>query len=110
MNLDPENVNSRLYHQVSELLRQLEENNAEITIPQRINALIAIGRIQTIFLNLRLKDKPDESAAGATVRKYAGAFEAHDARRRKATARAAAAAAEDDGDDIFADDDEADSA
>lgn len=91
MNLDPKNINSRLYNQVSALLDQLE-NDGDITMRERIAALMAIGRIQTIFLALRLKDKPDDPTAGSTVRKYSSAFQAHDTRRRKATARANAAA------------------
>ena len=94
--LDPKNINARLYNQVSALLDQLESE--EISLKERVAALVAIGRLQTIFLNLRLKGEKDESA-GSTVRKYASAFQAHDARRRKAIARAV----EDDtdGDDLL---------
>lgn len=83
-NLDPKSINARLYNQVSELLTQLE--TGDVAIKERIAALVAIGRLQTIFLNLRLKGEKDESAAGSSVRKYSTAFQAHDARRRKALA------------------------
>lgn len=93
-NLDPKSINARLYNQVSELLTQLETGE-HVTLKERIAALVAIGRMQVIFLNLRLKDKADDTAAGSTVRKYTTAFQAHDARRRKAVAGSADA----DGDD-----------
>jgi hypothetical protein len=93
MNLDPLNINARLYNQVSELLGQLEHSGEKVTLKERIAAMIAIARIQTVFMTMRLKGEKDESTTGSAVRKYAGAFQAHDARRRKATARAAAAAA-----------------
>jgi hypothetical protein len=114
-NLDPKAINARLYNQVSELLAQLE-NNGDITIRERIAALMAIGRLQTIFLALRLKDKQDDPNAGTTVRKYATAFKAHDTSRRKAAARAnaAAEAADITGDDLLSltedDNDDAESA
>lgn len=110
MNLDPDNVNARLYNQVSELLKQLETKTT-VTLRERVTALVAIARIQTIFLTLRQKgDKDDADTAGSSVRKYTSAFQAHDARRRKAIARAAAA--DDDGDDLGLDldDDDRDSA
>ena len=72
-------------------------------------ALIAIGRIQTIFMSLRQKGAKDgDEAAGSSVRKYATAFQAHDARRRKAIA-GAAEDGDDDGDDLGLDDDDRDS-
>lgn len=109
-NLDPKNINSRLYNQVSELLSQLEKKTDTVTLKERIAALVAIGRIQTIFLTLRLKGgKDDEPAAGSSVRKYANAFQAHDARRRKADARAAAEL-DDVGDDDLLGDEDRDSA
>lgn len=87
---DPLSINRRLYNQVSELLRQLEEDK-NVSLKERYMALITIGRIQTIFVALR-KEKIDEPARGATVRKYAAAFKAHDASRRAQLARSAAAA------------------
>jgi hypothetical protein len=83
-NFDPLNVNVRLYEQVSEMLSQLE-NSPNITLRERIAALIAIGRIQVLFVNLR-KEKINDPGSGSSVRKYAAAFKAHDARRRKAIA------------------------
>jgi hypothetical protein len=70
-------INDRLYKQVGELLTQLEAKDhageTKITLKERIAALIAIGRIQTIFAGLRKKE-PDDADAGSSVRKYAGAF------------------------------------
>jgi hypothetical protein len=102
-NLDPLSINVRLYHQVSEMLHQLE-NSPNITLRERIAALVAIGRIQVLFVNLR-KEKFDDASAGSSVRKYATAFKAHDARRRKAIAGAAEPEPEPTVDDPFDDDD-----
>lgn len=87
--LDPKNINGRLYAQVSELLTQLETSE-HITIKERIAALIAIGRVQTIFVGLR-KEKSGDDTAGSTVRKYAGAFK-NDPGGRKKRARGGTAA------------------
>ena len=51
---------------------------------ERVQALVAIARIQLVFMGLR-KEKTDEPERGSAVRKYAAAFEANDARRRKAS-------------------------
>lgn len=74
MTKDPLSINSRLYNQIGKLLDDLEaaDRDDRMTMPQRISALIAIGRIQTIFQGLR-KGEYDRSA-GSTVRKYAEAF------------------------------------
>ena len=91
--LDPKSINQRLYDQVDVLLKQLERGGDEIvTLKERIAALIAIGRVQIMFVGLR-KEKFDDDAgrAGSAVRKYAGAFAADDARRRTQRARADAA-------------------
>ena len=112
-NLDPQNINARLYNQVSELLTQLETGKS-ITLKERVAALVAIGRIQTIFLALRIKGEKDESNVGSSVRKYATAFQTHDARRRKAVAGPTADDdADADGDDLLRlgdEDDDRDSA
>jgi hypothetical protein len=89
--LDPENINGRLYKQVAALLTQLEAGE-HITIKERIAALVAIGRIQTIFVGLRKEKNADESA-GSTVRKYATAFK-NDAGRGKKRARGGSRARE----------------
>jgi hypothetical protein len=88
--LDPLNVNTRLYKQLGLLLDQLErkddaEDGPRVTLKERIAALIAVGRIQTIFMGLR-RESANEPAAGSTVRKYATAFQQNDAGRRKAAA------------------------
>ena len=73
---DPLNINARLYAQIGRLLDQLEAEDVEggITIPQRINALIAVGRIQVIFANLRKAAANDASDPGSEVRRYSQAF------------------------------------
>lgn len=88
VNADPLNVNSRLYKQVSKLLDQLENKAEELTIRERIAALVAIGRVQTIFITLRNEHRESEHA-GSAVRKYADAFKAQNAgpKRKKATGR-----------------------
>ena len=109
--LDPLNINGRLYNQVSELLRSLEEN-PNATIRDRYLSLVAIGRIQTIFVALR-KERLDEPNRGASVRKYAGAFKANAAGRRKAIAGSARAQPEPDDaslGDIWGDDESDDTA
>ena len=105
-NFDPLNINGRLYNQVSEMLRYLEET-PEVGFKERYMALVAIGRIQTIFVALR-KDKLDEPNRGATVRKYTKAFQAHDARGRKAIARSAATEPDTLPDDTWGDGEERD--
>jgi hypothetical protein len=82
--LDPLGINVRLYNQISEVLHQLETSD-HVTLKERIAALIAIGRIQVIFMGLR-KETAHDAGAGSSVRKYATAFKAHDARGRKAIA------------------------
>lgn len=106
---DPHNVNGRLYNQIAKLLDDLEQRDAneKVTIKERIAALIAVARIQTIFMTLRREHADASGTTGSTVRKYAGAFKADAGRRRAAAARAAAA---DTGLDDFADDDDDDAA
>ena len=81
-NLDPLSINVRLYNQISEILHHLE-NDGHVTLKERVAALIAIGRIQIMFMGLR-KEKMADATTGSSVRKYAKAFKAHDARGRKA--------------------------
>lgn len=105
-NLDPLSINVRLYNQVSEMLHQLE-NSPNITLRERIAALMAIGRIQVIFTALR-KEKIHDPGAGASVRKYQTAFKTHDARGRKKLAGPAAEPDEPEPDigDLIGDDDD----
>ena len=104
--LDPLSVNVRLYNQASELLHQLE-TSPHVTLRERYMALVAVGRIQVIFMGLR-KEKLDDSNAGSAVRKYATAFKAHGDGGRKAIAGPAAPEPEPDIglDDIWGDDDD----
>jgi hypothetical protein len=86
---DPLNINDRLYKQIGKLLDDLEREDREdiMTTPQRISALIAVGRILTIFAGLRKQDY-EYGNTGAKVREYAEAFaRPHAARGGKASAR-----------------------
>ena len=78
---DPLNVNARLYNQIGRLLDDLESADRDemMTMPQRISALIAVGRILTIFQTLRRG--VDDGSSGSAVRKYAAAFARPDAAR-----------------------------
>lgn len=113
-NLDPLGINVRLYNQISEILHELETGD-RVTLKERIAALIAIGRIQIMFMGLR-KEKTNDASAGSSVRKYAKAFKAHDARGRKAIAGRTPEPDADDAaiqsalDDALGDDDDADAA
>jgi hypothetical protein len=72
---DPLNVNARLYQQIGQLLTQLEEGDGEkITLKERLAALMAIARIQAVFVALR-KEQIDEPDRGSAVKKYASAFQ-----------------------------------
>lgn len=94
-NLDPLKVNERLYRQVAKLLDQLEQGE-HVTLRERFQALMAIARIQYVFVNLRKEEADDEPTAGSSVRKYATAFtKTDDTRGRKKTARGAAQPAAD---------------
>ena len=79
---DPLNINDRLYKQIGRLLDDLESDDRDdvMTTPQRISALIAVGRILTIFASLRKGDY-DYGNSGSAVRKYAAAFARPDAAR-----------------------------
>lgn len=72
----------------------LEDAGVGLTTRERIAALTAIARVQTVFAALR--GHADEPERGAAVRKYSAAFQrpAADAgHRRKASSRSAAIAA-----------------
>jgi hypothetical protein len=100
-NLDPKNINGRLYDQISKLLDQLESKN--VTLRERVAALIAVGRVQTIFMGLR-KERRDPDLAGSKVRQYSGQFAANAARQRGSAARPAPEPADDEWTDIESDD------
>jgi hypothetical protein len=108
-NLDPHKINERLVRQVSALLDQLE-NNKNVTLRERFQALMAIARIQYVFVSLR-REKFDEPAAGTAVRKYQTAFK-NDAGGRKKSGRPAIAAVRSGGNepppDWLGDDDDGD--
>ena len=106
--VDRLNVNARLYNQIAKLLDDLEEQDAEdpLDIKVRIAALIAIGRIQKMFMDLRKEHLDgDPRTAGSAVRKYSRAFKTDGAGgRAKDTRRPRRAAAEQLPDDDFIDD------
>ena len=79
---DPLNINERLYKQIGKLLDDLESADRDevMTTPQRISALIAVGRILTIFATLKKADY-DYGNSGSAVRKYAAAFATPNAAR-----------------------------
>lgn len=82
---DPLRVNERLYDQIDKLLEQLENpGDTKIALKERVAALIAIGRLQIMFVGLR-KEKSPDVATGSAVRKYAAAF-THAPRGRKGRA------------------------
>lgn len=70
---------------MSELLTQLEDADSHATLKERIAALVAISRIQVIFVALR-KEKVSDADTGSAVKRYASAFK-NDAGRREKTAR-----------------------
>lgn len=86
--MDPDNLSARLYRQVGVLLTQLEaeDANLKVTMRERVQALVAIGRLQQIFAALR-KGLPENERTGSSVRKYATAFSADAGGRRAASAR-----------------------
>lgn len=71
---DPLDINARLYKQIGKLLDDMERADRDelMTMPQRVSALIAVGRIQKMFQDLRKGDLT--YGAGSAVRKYASAF------------------------------------
>ena len=91
-NADTLKVNERLYRQIAKVLDDLEQRGDELTIRDRIAALVAVGRIQTIFVGLRKEHQEDDNA-GSAVRKYSGAFAqpkaAHGAGKRAKATRSA---------------------
>ena len=79
---DPLDINGRLYAQIGKLLDDLESADRDeiMTMPQRVQSLIAVGRILTIFASLKKADY-DYGNSGSAVRKYAAAFARPDAAR-----------------------------
>jgi hypothetical protein len=105
---DPLQVNVRIYRQVVRLLEQLEEGE-HVTLRERFQALMAIARIQYVFVQLRKEKVGDDGTAGSSVRKYATAFKAHDPRGRKKAPRSTVASSDPEPDDNwFERDDDAD--
>lgn len=81
---DPLNLTPRMYAQVGKLLDQLEAQDVledGVTVPQRIAALIATGRIMKMMQDLR-KGSLDVGA-GTSIDKYTAAFQTTDAIGRR---------------------------
>jgi hypothetical protein len=75
---DPIGLNRRLYAQLGKLLDDMEaaDRDERMTMPQRISALIAIGRLQKMFVDLRKGEI--NGGAGSAIARYSAAFaEAH---------------------------------
>jgi hypothetical protein len=72
---DPLGVNRRLYLQLAKLIDDMEaaDRDERMTMPQRIQALIAVARVQKMFVDLR---KGEFSAGGGSaINRYAAAFQ-----------------------------------
>lgn len=71
---DPLDINGRLYNQVARLLDDMEaaDRDDKMTMPQRIAALIAVGRVQKMFQDLRKGEF--NAGAGSAIDRYATAF------------------------------------
>lgn len=71
---DPLDLNWRLYSQLGRLLDDMEaaDRDETMTFPQRINALIAVARVQKMFIDLRKGDL--NAGAGTAIDKYSAAF------------------------------------
>lgn len=78
---DELNVVPRLYKQLGKLLDQLETldvlDKDSVTVPQRISALLACGRVMKMFQDLKKGEL--NAGAGSAVAKYAAAFASPDA-------------------------------
>ena len=82
---DPLGVNSRLYSQISKLLDDMESADRDNTMsfPQRLNAIIAVGRVLIMQAALRKAEAKDGTTAGSAVRRYSAAFKSSHANRRR---------------------------
>lgn len=72
---DPLDLNGRLYKQLGRLLDDMEaaDRDEHMTMPQRIQALIAVARVQKMFQDIRKGDM--NVGAGSAVQRYAAAFQ-----------------------------------
>jgi hypothetical protein len=78
---DPLDINGRLYKQLGKLLDDMEALDAEekMTMPQRISALVAVGRVQKMFVDLK---KGEFSVGrGSAIERYTEAFQTPHAAR-----------------------------
>jgi hypothetical protein len=72
---DPLDLQGRLYQQLGRLLDDMEaaDRDEKMTMPQRIQALIALGRVQKMFQDLAKGNL--NAGAGSAVSRYAAAFQ-----------------------------------
>ena len=65
---DPLALNSRLYFQLSEILRSIETESEIFTVRERLAAIIALSRVQLAFLAMRKERFSSvHQAAGASA-------------------------------------------
>jgi hypothetical protein len=74
-NLDPLDLNGRLYRRLGKILDRLEAGD-KITLREELAALGLILKLQLGFMKLREETQEDPNA-GTAIRKYAAAFQAH---------------------------------
>lgn len=76
---DPLDITPRLYSQLGRLLDDMEaaDRDEKMTMPQRISAMIALGRVMKMMQDLMKSQS--YAGAGSTVNKYAAAFASPDA-------------------------------
>ena len=72
VNIDDQ-ISARLKKRMVHLLDMLEKHADSFTIPQEISAMIALGRLQVMFVALRKEDRSD-GRSGSAIRKYSTAF------------------------------------
>jgi hypothetical protein len=91
---DPLDIKPRLYRQLGRLLDDMESADRDdtMTFPQRINSLIAVGRVLVMFSGLRKAEMAFGGAnPGSKVQRYAAAFAAPDGARQRAPGPGSAA-------------------
>jgi len=83
---DPLDIRPRLYRQLGKLLDDMEaaDRDETMTFPQRLNAMLALGRVLVMFSGLRKADADlGGTDPGSKARAYSAAFKApYGARRR----------------------------
>lgn len=86
--LDPKNLNGRLYDAMSTLLDHFDDMN----VREQVATIAAIARIQVAFIKIR-EDTYVPGSSGAAVKRYEKAFAANANRQRGKVAGSGATAA-----------------